>query len=298
MNTTTNYLLSTLRYVHSSATGEMINIGVLLYSAEAEFLGLQIDQHYSHLSKTFKDFDGDFFRKATTNLISTVEQIKQELAHDKVALLKIDAPQNIFGHFEKDMLVKKMAYIQSRIIPDSGLSLQFAKATLGMTNNPEKALETAFCYYVKEQRPATVHHESRSDDEVWSVFKNYLEKKSIISHLKPKPITTDSIDHTFEYAYKNGSWHLLQPMTLDYINAEDIRKKAGTWAGISLGLKDYQDPICLYLLLGKPQNAKHLEAYNKAKNLLSKSPQKIVLVEESEAKEFAESFERKYIHNH
>jgi hypothetical protein len=63
----------------------------------------------------------------------------------------------------------------------------------------------------------------------------------------------DSI--TFEHAWKNGSWHVYEPVSLDLADRDGIMAKTHRWLGHLAAVKDgAQDPLKLHFILGAPQD--------------------------------------------
>jgi hypothetical protein len=80
---------------------------------------------------------------------------------------------------------------------------------------------------------------------------------------------------------KNGAWHIIQPVSMDFQQPESMQKKASQWVGTAVGLKDVQDLGTIFFLLGEP--AKHRKAYERAKALLDQAPVRHQIIEEGNA---------------
>ena len=137
----------------------------------------------------------------------------------------------------------------------------------------------------------------RTDEEVWNVYKRPLADKALTPILRPKEISTRDFQITFDYAFKNDNWHVLQPISLDVVRSESIQRKAAQWLGYCMELGNSKELGQLYLLLGEPQLQAHSAAYAKAKNILNKIPLKHEIVEERDAEAFAEEL-RTYMKQH
>src|SRR5690606_21023022 len=91
---------------------------------------------------------------------------------------------------------------------------------------------------------------TRSDEQVWSVYKRGLETRHLLKHLKEKRIAVKDDEVEFRYAYKNGIWHCLEPVSLDLAQADSIRDKAHKWLGHISSVQDASESFKVYLLLG------------------------------------------------
>jgi len=166
----------------------------------------------------------------------------------------------------------------------------------GITDNPADALLHLFHRMVTSQyaRPKL---EKRTDDEVWTIYQEPLARRRIVKKLRPTVLTTDEVELKFEHAFRNERWHVLQPMSMDYVKKESIQNKATRWLGNAMALESNKELKKMYILLGPPTLESYQSAYIKAKNLLHKMPLEHELIEEDGAEDFAayiESFMKEH----
>jgi hypothetical protein len=268
----TPYTFSVLRYVHDPVTAEFVNIGVALYAPDAKYLNALCTSRYQRLSNMFEPVDGDHFRQITRFVQSRVEALGQRL---RTELPLKAAPKNI-----EDLL--------AQVLPHDDSAIQFSSAGGGFSSDLDKTLNELYARYVdryvlKPQRP------SRDDEEVWRAFKEPLEKREIIKHLRPKRISAPNYDYEFTRARKNEVWHAYEPISFDLVEASSIKDKANRWLGQATTLNDSQERFALHILLGKPKDSKLQTAFVQAQNILHKMPCKHEFVQEEEAEQFAEA---------
>lgn len=269
---TTPFTYRVLRYVHDPVAGETLNVGIILFAPGVPYLGVVVDTHYERLSKTFSGFNGENFRQILRRLDVAVNRFRQ--THLDVLPLA-ERPETV------DQIAKK-------IWPDEGLSFTMGSTLAGVTEeNPEEELCDIFDRLVLSQYPRD-EKQARTDDDVWNVYKRPLAERALTPMLGPKGISTRDLQITFDYAFRNDNWHVLQPISLDVVRPESMQRKAALWLGNCTELKDSQDLGSVYLLLGGPQLRAHKSAYEKAKNILNKIPVKHEIVEEREAEQFAD----------
>jgi hypothetical protein len=134
--------------------------------------------------------------------------------------------------------------------------------------------------------------ERRTDEDVWRKYKRDLESRHVLQHFQPKKITVQDDEVEFRYAWKNGVWHCLEPVSLDLSVAESIREKAHRWLGQLTSVKDAPERFKVYLLLGQPQQQALQAAYDNAVSILRKLPVEKEIVRETDAAEFSERFAR------
>jgi len=99
-------------------------------------------------------------------------------------------------------------------------------------------------------------------------------------------------EYEFQRAWKNGVWHVYEPVSFDMLDGGSIVEKANRWVGRATSLNDSLDSFQIHLLLGEPQDTRLQDTFVKAQNILRKMPGKCELIRESEAEAFAEEFEK------
>jgi len=114
---------------------------------------------------------------------------------------------------------------------------------------------------------------------------------------KQTKIVTPNYDCKFPHAFKNGKWHLLQPITFDYRDPAYIQDKATKWLGRESVLREADEFGHIYMLLGAPPYYEHKDAYKKEKSILAKMSVDHRIVEEDEAEDFAQ-YLQEYMQEH
>lgn len=276
------YSYTVLRYIHDITTEEFINIGVVLYSPQEKFLSAACTNKYGRLSRMFFDVEGDRFKQVVKYIQDQINElggrIHQELEFEKLP----DSVNKIVG----------------KILPPDDGSLQFSDAGKGVAENLSETLDELFVRYVTKylEQPDL---RSRSDEEVLKSFKKKFVEKGILDALKPFKVESKDDEQEFPYAWKNSTWHVLQPLSFDLVKPDSIIQKARTWLGVGYSLlrpeevkKRIKEGVTLNFLLGAPKEQKLLNYFNKAKSILSKIPCEHKFIHEEEAANFAEEIKR------
>jgi hypothetical protein len=264
-----SYSYAVVRYVHDAAVDERLNVGVVMVAPAAKWLGFRFDEHYKRLSATFRDFDGDGYR-------GTVDHFRRAL---------YSVQQSLQGFPLVTSTFVDVADLMRHAWPDQGLSFRIGETFSGVTEDLDAALAHAFERMVTSQYPAG-GDTRRSNEQVWQVFKRPLEAVRATRPLRSKSFKSNVFELTFDHAYKNHVWHVLQPISFDYKTKETIQRVAMQWLGHGVALKEQADLGKLYLLLGAPREG-HRSAYQKAKNLLRRIELPNELIEENDADDFA-----------
>jgi hypothetical protein len=271
----TPYTFSILRYIHDIVSGEFVNVGVILFAPKAKYLSAVCTSRYSRISTIFSDFDSAHFRKSVRYIRAAIEEEGERLMNE---LPFNETPKSA------------MAFA-ARILPVDDSSLQFSPEGYGMTDHPEKTLEHIFNRYVEKYYEKSIRP-SRSDDDVWRVYKKPLEEKRILSHLTSHKIIGTNFEYEFNYSWKNEKWHANEPISFDLIDANEMLDKAHKWLGRLESLSDGGEPFKLNVLLGSPRDSLVRLVFDKAQNILHKMPCDHSLIREDEADDFAEKLKK------
>ncbi len=264
------YQYVVVRYVHNPAVGECLNVGVILCCRNANLMDAKFDSSYGRLSKAFARFEGEHYRRFVNRLSLSVERLADKLR-----------AQELFPE------AYSFEAVLQNLMPDAGMSFQLGEVLAGITHDPASELEQIFARFVssqyeREQSPI------RDDEAVWNVFRQPLKHEEILERLQPKTFRAEDLEYSFERAFKNGRWHVLESASFDYIRPESLKNKATQYLGIGTALANNPEMGKLYLLLGRPTRKNHIKQYESAKRLLSDHLQvEHELVEENEADKFA-----------
>ncbi len=270
----TPYSFAIVRYVHDVVGGEFVNVGVVLYAPDQNYVDALCTKKYARLSNLFVEVDGAQFRSLMNFLEVRIDEARRKVETE----LPFDGKP------------KDVSEIVTKIIPKDDSSFQFSPSGSGLTADPEKTLEELFDRYVERyaQKRETI---TRDDQEVWKTFKRPLEQKRVTKYLGPHQIVSNDYDYEFEHAWRNGQWHVLEPVSFDLESTASIKDKAARWLGRAMALQSAREQFKLFLLLGKPRSEQLLQAYAKAENILNKIPVDKELIREEEADSFAASVE-------
>ncbi|MGO4880570.1 MAG: hypothetical protein ACLP59_07085 [Bryobacteraceae bacterium] len=172
------------------------------------------------------------------------------------------------------------------VLPPDDSAIQFSPAGYGVTADLDTTLSEMYERYV-EQYAGEQDVPSRSDDEVWRVFRTALEQHRVLSKLEPKKITAPDYDYQFRAAWQNKIWHVYEAVSFDLVEPTSLLEKANRWVGRSASLIESQEPFRLHILIGIPQDARLQTTFKKARNILRKMAGDPEFVMEDEAESFA-----------
>ena len=262
-----------LRYVHDRGAGECLNIGVVLYSGDADFIATEFEHRYERLSQTFRGFNGEHYRRALARLKVPVMRIQREWRETPLLRAK---PEHVHQ-------------VLAEIFVDEDTSFQWSEPLSGVTHDLHDEVRILFDRMVKSQYPQGEEFGRRDDDALWKrVYQRALPDR-VLQRMRPKRFVTPHLDIEFEHALRNGAWHVVQPLSMDYKSADTMQKKATQWVGTSVGLQGASELAKMYFLLGKPGGNRHRKAYARVKKLLDQAPIAHEVIEENDATALARS---------
>jgi hypothetical protein len=254
------YSYVVLRYVPDQGAGESLNVGVVVFSELARFFGARINSHYERLSQAFATFDGPAYRRGVANLYQAFRSAERSLS-------------------EKPLLTDDASLTEwlRILMPDSGGSFSFTPPRHGIAEDLNEEVAILFDRMVLSQGTGSDGPTRRDDMQVWRTYEKALTP-AISKRLRPKSFTTESVRVDFEHALKNGKWHVIQPVSMDFQQPESMQRRASQWVGTTVGLREAPELGTIFFLLGEP--SKHRKAYERAKALLDKAPVRHEIVEE------------------
>lgn len=247
------YTYTVLRYMHDTTTGEFLNVGVVLFAPETRFIGYKFRTTFGRLAKAFPGVDGEAFRSIIRSVESEFDSCAERVSNELP-----------FG--DKD---NALEFARS-ILPQDDSSLQWSQFGSGVTHDPQQTVVHLFERMVMRYEDRQTAR--KSDDDVWRSFKRELETRQLLDLFAPKKIGVADDDVEFQYAWRNGIWHCLEPLSFDLSSAEGIREKAHRWLGQLTSIKATEEPFKVYLLVGQPADANLEPAFLNAMSILKKIP--------------------------
>ena len=275
------YSFTILRYVHDVVAAESLNVGVVMYSSAEGGLLAKVQRSTRRLRQTFPDIDPKAFRDMMTSIERGCESLAQELAN---------APLFVDRHLD----VLKCA---RRVMPDDDSTLQWSAAGWGLTEDVTGTMDQLFERYVtRHDQTAAPEERRRTDDDIRREFKSKLSELGAKIPFEQKRIRGSQDEITFETAWKNGSWHAYEPVSLDLADEKRIKDKARRWRGHLSAVKSGSaDNVSLHFLVGGPRDESLHAAFESAKVILSGSPFASALVEEDDSDNFVEQIKAEYL---
>lgn len=250
-----NYTYTILRYVHDTTTREFVNVGVALYCPDLKYINAQCRTTYGRISNVFPGFNGEHFRSLMRHIFVSFEDLGERLRGSVVQ------PQS-----------KSILELAQQILPLDDSALQWSEIGSGTTDNPSQALEQLYERMVMRYEEKQTR-ERRTEEDVWRHFKRGLERRNLLRLFEPKTIEVKDDEVKFKHAWKNGTWHCLEPLSFDLSTPDSIKDKAHRWLGqITSVANSSTERFRLYFLVGRPQEEVLQDAFENALSILKKIP--------------------------
>ncbi|MBK8157378.1 MAG: DUF3037 domain-containing protein [Rhodospirillaceae bacterium] len=259
------YSYTILRYVHDPVTGEFVNVGVLMHLPELRKVQIKTRTSIGRLRGAFPDLDRDAFNSAMRSIKSGVSAVSRRLAENNM--------------FESDRHAGDLARLA---LATDDSSLQWSNPGGGYTNSPEATLQRLFARYVSKY---DTHAKSRkTEEDVWRPVREKIAERKLPIEFEELEVVGAADTIQFGNAWKNGKWHAYEPISFDLADANGIKDKARRWRGHLDAAADGADAtgVSLHLLVGKPQTAALLPAYEQAVEILRTSEFKPAIYDEAQ----------------
>lgn len=276
-----------LQYMHNPWLKERMNIGVLLYSAEASFFKLAVRGWDGRITAAYPDLN----KAAFTEDLKQISRAVQRFYRDDIAfpnLLSTSGDQ-VCQPGQKN----EARFLASAIAPDHDSSYTWVDGGVGLCASPEERLSALYQRFVASfdrEKPRS----PRSDDQVWSEVSKLLAARKLTEQIQSEPrVQTDLGQIKFQAGYQNGSFHAIQSLSFDLTDEDGISAKAGKWGGFAQAVKVAGRPhgTVAQFIVGKPTRDILIKPYQSAKAFLKKIVGEENVFEELDSEKFVDRIE-------
>jgi hypothetical protein len=259
------YTYVLLRYRHDPLAGEFANVGVVLHAPRGRFLAAKLRATAGpRLTRMFPAMSVRAFRTGLQSIERGIAKLASRDGGDLLSTLG-----------DASMLAR-------RVLPVDDSSFVWDPVGSGLSVDPAQTLAKLYERFVTQfdARPKGSAHD---DATVWRPVHDLLVARDIADRLSPKTISSAADQVEFEHAWKNGAWHVYQPLSFDLSTDDHIRDKAAKWAGHLLGLSGADEDFRPHFIVGPPSSSAMRDAYERALDLLRLPEAGAEVVEVSEA---------------
>ena len=267
------YQFAVLRYVHDRSIGEFANVGILMWLPDTYEMDYLITNHTRRLSKFFSDFDGNNYRSLIKYLDNFFKLKKKELNKDK------HAPQ-IFNTAQPDINI-----LLQYLVPDDGTCFEWSEVMSGVNVNPLLRLHSLFAEFVVQAEEKQPEH--RYDEQkVWSTIYHEMVNKGLQKHVKQNvKLASKKYDYLFKAGWMNGKQQLIEPISFDLLNNNEILEKANKWFG-RLARLSQDNKFAVTMVVAPPQKEDAKDYYSDSFETLKGAPSVREVITEKELKKY------------
>lgn len=238
-----SYTYTVLRYMHDITTEEVVNVGIVLYSAEQKHLCVRIRNTYGRLSRFFAGMDGEALKRQ----LREIERGLDGLARKPLFLS------------DSSDVVK----VVSQILPKDDSALQWGDLKGGISSNLEETADRLYARNVT-QYEETQKRERRTERDVWKDFCKDLPDHSFEDKVEKVVLESSFEKKEFLYSYKfDSKIFCFEPVSFDLSDEEYIADKTHRLIGSYLSLLNGKEDMKIIFLVGEPV-PKLMGQYNKA----------------------------------
>ncbi len=254
-----------LRYQHSVAAGELINVGIVAFSPTEARLAFKFVTRVGRVSKVFPGLSPGVFKRNLSTIRQAAGRLARTLVSERGALFDTGDPRVL-----QDLLCK--------IVPFDNNCFRWSDVRPGLCQNVERRVEQLACELLGTRTTAPlkkVRPKRRSRNDFQAQVQNWLVKAGLEEVVKPEEVDGETDHYTFPFCWINGKKSVLDVLSLEVDSADDMTQRAFAWRGRMDDLRRKGTDIAIHSLVTKPgSTAEHdtTVGYQQAMKVLQKSP--------------------------
>jgi hypothetical protein len=263
-----------IKYVHDHFTSEFVNVGVVVYAPEYQYLSCKVINRHVRIKAMFPHANGRFIEKVLKSIESSIKQRAKELG----------------GFFH---VSEQLETITSNIFPKDDSSIQFTPVKVALDIELDAALTGLYKELVDKYMPTANRNKSLTDNDVWKEkYREYFEQLNIANRLVKHTLQTSNDTFEFDKSWKNEVWHCYQPVSFALQDKESVKDKVYRWAGRLQELRTANEELHLTFLTATSKEHKDLEPFIREYLLFDEKGLKTDIVKEKDAEKFATSVKK------
>lgn len=256
-----------LRYVHDQTSGESLNVGVVLYLPESGAIHETTMKKTARLKSTFRGFDSLLYQDA-------MRVLRRGLVY-LGAKTPLGMQKSLFEEVSMDA-----GGVVGLVWPDKGTQYTYGTVGFGSTVDHKKTLKSLYKRLVEDQAPVAKSEDRKVDERLWKKVVPPLRVTGISHKISKATIRTPSGPIEVQYAYKNGTTNVFQPLSFDLQEEKSITRKASTWYGYGDLFSRTEQMGMVAYLLGSPSDASKMAVFEQAHDFLMRTTNVKVYIEE------------------
>lgn len=253
------YSYSILRYVHDIGTAEFFSVGIAVFEPSTRFLRVILRDNLGLAGGMVGPTQVADFPHLVKPLIKKINLLEKQV--------KEDLPEiNSLNDLQSCLL---------SLIPKDASALRWTEVQQGLSRDLEQTAAHLYQRYcAKYDRLNKGKKAGKSDKDVWRKFQADLRARKLDGYFEPKVIEGQNDEVEFDFAWKNGVWHCVEPVSFDLQSVQSIKEKAYSRAGELVGISDVlkKEKIQVYFVAAAPKDKGLFDEFQKALRILEQSP--------------------------
>lgn len=256
-----SYQYATLRYVHDIASQEFFTVGVAVFSKEQQALEFHFRKTLGLAAEVLGSNAVKNFRALMRSIDARGQQLKSAFESNLLsAAQKASLDTYLLEFFSKDDSALQWSEIKSGLTTDTSVT--------------SERLYERYCGKYDRAKPK----DRVTDKEAWQTLHKQLVARRLDSFFSEKKIQGPVDEVKFPFAWKNGLWHCIEPLSFDLSDGDSIRDKAHRHVGEISAIRDATEDFAVYFVATPPSAPELANAFEKAVNLLKSAPHKKIKV--------------------
>ncbi len=272
------FYYSILQYRYAQSLGEVLNVGVLLLFPEQRQAAFLHPERLGRIRKLYPKFAERTIRSYFKGIVARTNQLTKQ--------------PELFADYE----AHPRQLIDNEILIRDSSALQFSEVkpsvlyTEDLSAIGDQVYKLYLSFYDEDE------YRSRHDETyLLKEYKQLLRQRLdglLSSKAFEQPVTVKakgtSLSYQFPFAWQNGSFNLVKPVSFDLKLEQSINEKATLNVGQFTVLNDYaeQRNARFDVLAARPKDRKLYKPYGQAIQLLVNQP-RVNVVEEDELEDYS-----------
>jgi hypothetical protein len=273
------YELALLQFVPDPSSEECANVGVVAFSPSTGGMVFRFNDRYGRVRTLYPEVIGSRFRSLIQSLSRRAREIQREAGIERPGGQQLALDR-----------LERIEELLHRIVPPGNANFRWSSVRFGVCASLADALTRTFDEYITRREPKPTR-KRREDADVWRHVTSNTAFRRVESALQPEfELSTPDYRYVFKAAWNNGGLHVVEPISLDYLDPRDMVEEAARWRGrldeLSLG----NDFAMTVILSDPPQNGA-LRQYDQAQHILERDERIRRVIKESRADDFVDLVE-------
>jgi len=278
-----------LRYQHSAAAGELINVGIVAFSPTEAKLVSKFPVRVGRVSKVFSGLSPAAFKATLLTTREAAFSLARNLASHKGGLFESSPPclEELLG----------------KILPLDNNCFRWSNVRPGLCGDVDKRLEQLACELLgakmtsAERKPKS---KKRSRNDFQAQVQGWLMEAGLAEVVKAEEVDGETDHYTFPFCWVNGKKNVLDVLSLEVDSVEDMSQRAFAWRGRMDDLSKKGLELAIHSVVTKPGSTAEQDAtvgYQQAVKVLQKSPMVKTVRSEEHFDEIIEMIKRDVSHS-